>query len=300
MDATDLTTARAVQTELVAVIVGVRAGAPQVLTTRADPLGLPSGPLRDDHRSMQAALRSWVEEQTGLNLGYVEQLYTFADRDRRGLAGERVLSVSYLALTRASARASAGSWLNWYHLYPWEDRREPSPALLDEALTLWADDDPARQLRCAVTFGLDGRPWLPDLALQRYEVLYEAGLIPESPAFDGRLGVEIVGPRLLHDHRRILATGIGRLRAKIQYRPVVFELMPNAFTLGQLQACVEAIAGQPVHKQNFRRLVAQQNLVEETGGRTTETGGRPARLYRFRSEITDERSASGTKLPRTR
>ena len=68
-----------------------------------------------------------------------------------------------------------------------------------------------------------------------------------------------------HDHRRILATGIARLRAKIKYRPVVFELMPPPFTLLQLQRAVEALAGRLLHKQNFRRLIEQQGLVEETG-----------------------------------
>ena len=100
-----------------------------------------------------------------------------------------------------------------------------------------------------------------------------------------------------HDHRRILATGIARLRAKIKYRPVVFELLPPSFTLLQLQHCVEALAGQRLHKQNFRRLIDQQGLVEETGEMSTETGGRPARLVRFRREVLLERAVAGTKLP---
>ena len=93
--------------------------------------------------------------------------------------------------------------------------------------------------------------------------------------------------------------GIARLRAKIQYRPVVFELLPAQFTLGQLQGCVEALAGQGVHTQNFRRLVEQQHLVEPTGGQAG-TGGRPARLYRFRREVLQERQVAGTKLPTPR
>jgi hypothetical protein len=90
------------------------------------------------------------------------------------------------------------------------------------------------------------------------------------------------------------------LRAKIQYRPVVFELMAPEFTLGQLQDCVEALAGRAVHTQNFRRLIEQQALVEDTGQVHAETGGRPARLYRFRREVLQERHAAGTKLPTTR
>jgi len=105
---------------------------------------------------------------------------------------------------------------------------------------------------------------------------------------------------MLGDHRRILATGIARLRAKIKYRPVVFELMPPAFTLLQLQRCVEALAGRLVHKQNFRRLIEQQDLVEETGAATSDTGGRPAKLFRFRHAVLAERAVAGTKLPLSR
>jgi len=287
------------------VVVGVLEGLPRVLTASDYPLQLPAGPLRDDHRSMQAGVRRWVEEQTGLRLGYVEQLYTFADRDRARDGSERVISVSYLALTRLDPAAAAPGWVSWYDLFPWEDRRDggQTMGLLEPRLRAWITegDSDRRAVRCGVSFGLDGRDWLPELALQRYEVLYEAGLVPESPDFiAGTLPEAVTGPWMLHDHRRIVATGIARLRAKIQYRPVVFELLPESFTLGQLQACVEAIAGQRVHKQNFRRLVEQQHLVEETGELSAETGGRPARLFRFRREVLDERAAIGTKLPRTR
>ena len=99
--------------------------------------------------------------------------------------------------------------------------------------------------------------------LQRYELLFEAGLVPETrrrrAAAAG--GEPVPGEAMVHDHRRILATGIARLRAKIKYRPVVFELMPPAFTLLQLQRTVEALAGQRLHKQNFRRLIDAQGLV---------------------------------------
>ena len=105
------------------------------------------------------------------------------------------------------------------------------------------------------------------------------------------------GSRMTGDHRRILATGIARLRAKIKYRPVVFELMAREFTLLQLQRTVEALAGRLLHKQNFRRLIELQELVEETGAMATATGGRPAKLYRFRRGVLVEREVTGTKLP---
>ncbi|WP_447925951.1 NUDIX hydrolase [Georgenia muralis] len=283
--------------ELVAVITAVHDGEPLVLTT-ADGRRLPSGPLEPGHRSMQAGMRSWVEQQTGYDLGYVEQLYTFADRDR----GDRpVLEVSYLGLTTVPDRTA--QWHGWYEYFPWEDRRDGGDTVartIAPALARWSDaargeDRERRRLRAAVTFGLDGRPWLPGLALQRYELLYEAGLVPE--AHGDALGDGVPGSDMDSHHRRILATGLARLRAKIQYRPVVFELMPGAFTLGGLQTTVEALAGQHLHKQNFRRLVEQQELVEETGDVDADTGGRPAKLFRFRRQVLDEREAAGTKLP---
>ncbi len=284
--------------EVLAVIVALADGEPVVLTVGDKPR-LPAGPLLPSHRSLQTAVRAWVEEQTGLQLGFLEQLYTFADRDRSGVSG-RTISVSYLGLTGAPAlTAPFGRWRSWYSLLPWEDRR-PSTAPDDVGglLSDWMTDDPQRRQRCAIAFGLEGRPWQPDLVLQRYELLWEAGLVAESPA-SRRREPGAPGQRMSGDHRRVLATGVARLRTTIQYRPVVFELMPEEFTLGQLQACVEALAGRTAHTQNFRRLVYQQHLVEETGGRA-DTGGRPARLYRFRREVLQERRAVGTKLPAVR
>ena len=299
-------TAQVISAELLAVVVAMVDSEPCVLTL-GDVPRLPAGPLLPGHRSLQAATRRWVEEQTGRRLGYLEQLYTFADLDRAGGDG-RSISISYLGLTTPNADTGIGGWRRWYSLMPWEDTRSGT-RLLDQLVTprirRWADGDASRAAerhqRCAITFGLDGNPWQPDLVLQRYELLYEAGLVPESPATWRRPDDELVpGDRMVGDHRRVLATGLARLRAKIQYRPVVFELMAPEFTLRQLQDCVEALAGRAVHTQNFRRLVEQQSLVEETGHVLAQTGGRPARLYRFRREVLQERQAAGTKLPTTR
>jgi hypothetical protein len=99
------------------------------------------------------------------------------------------------------------------------------------------------------------------------------------------------------DHRRILATGLGRIRGKLRYRPVVFELLPDTFTLLRLQLVVEALSGIRLHKQNFRRLVESGGLVEGTRRFDQKTGGRPAELFRFRREVLKERRAPGMRLP---
>ncbi len=303
------TPTQALHAELVAVLVAVSQGAPRVLTTQCGQ-ALPAGPFQMVHRSLQAGLRAWVERQTQHSLGYVEQLYTFADREREEAA--HVLSISYLGLTCEPEQSPQGatSWQDWYSFFPWEDWRQGAPAVLQSCilphLQAWVDEAQnqalrqTRQARVAINFGINGQAWNEELVLQRYELLFEAGLIEEAARRGLPMRGQVPGKAMAHDHRRILATGMARLRAKIKYRPVVFELMPPEFTLLQLQQTVEALAGRGLHKQNFRRLIEQQALVEETGQMTAGSAGRPAKLFRFRSDVLQERATAGTKLPLAR
>ena len=153
-----------------------------------------------------------------------------------------------------------------------------------------------------MTFGLNDHEWNEELVLQRYELLFEAGVVPEawSEGEEAATAERLPGAVMSNDHRRILATGMARLRAKIKYRPVVFELMPQSFSLLQLQQTVEALAGRSLHKQNFRRLIELQALVEETGQMAAQGAGRPAKLFRFRRNVMLERAIAGNKLPLTR
>ncbi|TCK31085.1 hypothetical protein EV667_1190 [Ancylobacter aquaticus] len=300
---------------LSAVIVAVTGDDPKVLTLRHDDGrdSLPSGPLERGHRTLEMGLRSWVERQTLQELGYVEQLYTFGDRDR-GEDGTRALSLAYLALVREARPASDtdAAWQSWYRYFPWEDWRCGRPSVLDtleHGLRAWAAGAAQGRLserraeRIALCFGGAGggheAGWNEERVLERYELLYEAGLVGEALRERGsdRVALAPSGTEMREDHRRMLALAIARLRGKIKYRPVVFELMPPSFSLGQLQQAVEALSGSRLHKQNFRRLVEQQRLVEETGETTSETGGRPARLVRFRREVLLERPAPGVRLP---
>ncbi|MEP9375774.1 hypothetical protein ABLE91_03590 [Aquabacter sp. CN5-332] len=295
-----------VSIDLSAAVVAVTKEEPRVLALHGgERPALPSGPLEPDHRTLEAGLRAWVERQTNQKLNYVEQLYTFGDLDRQD-AGARALSVAYLALVREARPAGEieAAWLDWYGCFPWEDWREGRPAILDlieQALDAWARTAPdarsaeIRRQRHRLAFG-EGSAWNDERVLERYELLYEARLVQEACVEDGtRAPSPPLGRAMAFDHRRILATAIGRLRGKIKYRPVVFELMPPAFTLLQLQRAVEALSGVLLHKQNFRRLVETQGLVEETGETITGTGGRPARLVRFRPEVLIERPAPGVR-----
>lgn len=300
-----------VQADLVAVLVAVTDGQPRILTTEQGRM-LPAGPFTSNHRSLQASLRAWVEKQT--RLGFVEQLYTFADRERAQQLGVHVISISYLALTQEQDETGAAQpgWQDWYRYFPWEDWRDGMPALIADrigpALNEWsesASDSVARSARwqrACVLFGLYDNEWNEELVLQRYELLFEASLVPEALGDEAGAATANVlpGEAMSNDHRRILATGMARLRSKIKYRPVVFELMPEEFSLLQLQQTVEALAGRSLHKQNFRRLVEQQSLVEETGQMSAAGAGRPAKLFRFRRNVILERAITANKLPLAR
>jgi len=258
-----------------------------------------------------------VTEQTRVTVGYVEQLYTFGDKGRDAPLADmgqqsdhgRVISVGYLALATAAVdtHAPGSEWRPWSRFFPYEDWREGRPAalaLIEDALRLWAAGDPQRMSRARLLFALDAAPWNEERVLERYELLYEAGLAREAARDRGETAIALpaplaaaLGEPMLSDHRRILATAVSRLRGKLKYRPVVFELMPDAFTLSALQRAVEAIAGVPLHKQNFRRALERADLVEGLGRMDAETGGRPAELYRFRREILGARPVSGLSLP---
>jgi hypothetical protein len=204
--------------------------------------------------------------------------------------------------------APDSQWRPWSRFFPWEDWREGRPAALEpiaDGLRRWSErgaDAPQRLARARLAFALDGAPWNEERVLERYELLYEAGLVQEAardrgepPLADGLAAT--LGEPMLSDHRRILATAVSRLRGKIKYRPVIFELMPEAFTLSALQRAVEAVAGVPLHKQNFRRALERAGLVEGLGRIDADTGGRPAELFRFRRELLSARPVSGLSLP---
>jgi len=309
---------------LTAAIVAIEGNEPLILTASGSDgdrlTGLPFGPFDAvAHRTFEIGLRAWVEEQAGLRLGYVEQLYTFGDRGRHTQAGDtevHVASIGYLALTRPAGNAApapGATFEPWYRFFPWEDWRQEQPAVIARdilpELNRWAAQGDApestralpRKDRVRLYFGSEGGHWDEERVLDRYELLYEAGLVEEARR-DGRRAalarksIPVLGATMHFDHRRILATAIARLRAKLKYRPVVFELLPPEFTLTELQRTVEAISGRHLHKQNFRRLVESEALVEPTGVMSTQTGGRPAALFRFRREVLQERPAPGLRV----
>ncbi|WP_372843782.1 hypothetical protein [Psychrobacter sp.] len=346
-------------TEVVAVLVAITEHTARVLTVDQGKL-LPNGPLMPLHRSLQAGVRQWVEEQTQQPLGYLEQLYTFVDTNRRNNDGHALVYVSYLGLVQETQTQlqSQALWRDWYDYFPWENHIDGMPTIIMDyivpALLRWADDtkDPDVQQRRRQRIGLcwgvsetvfnspsknksllsntksnkqpilneeyESREWIAEHVLLRYEMLYEAGLIVEAPTYPASYlsntqsgngeateafklpdnWSQLIGAPMYYDHRRVIAMAISRLRAKIEYRPLIFGLMPDVFTLSQLQQSVEALSGVRLHKQNFRRLLESQNLVLETGQSSSAQRGRPAKLYRFRHDIELQSLLMDSKLPK--
>lgn len=322
-----------------AVVAAIEPDRPMVLSTRTKSIsntqentswGLPYGAFDPaQHRTFEIGLRAFVETQTNMTLGYVEQLYTFGDKGRLAptaifegsLDSDRIISVGYLALATAPGPLERvdTAWRNWYDFFPWEDWRNGEPRMLSEtilpAIRDWvhmgvtADKRRARLARARLVFGYEKNGWEEERTLERYELMYQVGLVTEKSRDAGQLldnsQERIVDSiSMTSDHRRILATAIGRLRGKLKYRPIIFEMMPATFTLLSLQKRVEAIIGFPLHKQNFRRGIENQGFVAKTGKMSEPGQGRPAALFQFDEGIgkagSYDRTAQGLTLPRLR
>jgi len=192
---------------LEAVIIAVTEEVPRVLTVQQGHAGgarmaaLPSGLLdAEKDATLEKALRAWVTRQTGLGVGYVEQLYTFGDRSRDPRAAssqeQRHISVAYLALTRETEPAESypAEWQNIYQFLPWEDWREGRPTIIDgkilPGLKAWLEGKVPESRRAAqrervdLCFSRAGGHWDYERCLDRYR---KRGRYPLN-GFPGRSG----------------------------------------------------------------------------------------------------------------
>lgn len=191
-----------------------------LLVERAEPpftqmWALPGGFVHIDESLEEAAARE-LEEETGIQDAYLEQLYTYGDpqRDPRG----RVITIAYFALISA-----------------------------DKPLRTEGTRDVARAA------------WFPFNEL----------------------------PQLAFDHQEIAEYALRRLRYKLEYTAVGFELLPEYFTLTQLQSTYEVVLGEKLDKRNFRRRVLEAGVIESTPHMHTGEG-RPARLFRYKPDAVAE------------
>lgn len=117
----------------------------------------------------------------------------------------------------------------------------------------------------------------PGVAVGRVVVPWhgEAG---GAVALEGQGGAALP---LAFDHAEILGTAVKRLRGKLDYTPVGFQLLPGAFTLLELQRVHETVLGRPLNKDSFRRRMLASGQLEATGRSQRDVEHRPAELYRF-------------------
>jgi 8-oxo-dGTP diphosphatase len=173
---------------------------------------LPGG-LMNDHESLENAVQRELKEETGVNINYLEQLYSFGKpgRDPRN----RVISITYYGLVKP------------------------------EAFELQADTDAA-----AVA-------WFNIKKL----------------------------PQLAFDHTEIIGVAHERLKSKILYQPVGFELLEEKFPFSELEKLYMAVLDRPIDRRNFKRKIANFGFLEETTEKQSLDGaGRPGYLYRFNEE----------------
>ncbi|MEZ5332655.1 MAG: NUDIX domain-containing protein [Thermoanaerobaculia bacterium] len=132
--------------------------------------------------------------------------------------------------------------------------------------------------------GRDPRGWVVTVAY--YALVRSTGLAPRA-ATDAReacwFAVDAL-PELAFDHDDIVRLALERLRSKVRYAPLGFELLPREFTLGELQRLYECVLAESLDKRNFRRKVLGLGLLEDTGKRQEGVAHRAARLYRFDRE----------------
>jgi 8-oxo-dGTP diphosphatase len=169
---------------------------------------LPGGFVHVDE-SLEAAAMRELQEETGVENVFLEQLYTFGDVDRD--PRDRVISVSYYALVNLSGHKIKA----------------------------------ATDARSAAWFSVD------DI------------------------------PKLAFDHNKIFDVALKRLRGKVRYEPIGFELLPEKFTLGQLQRMYEKILEQDIDKRNFRKKILAMELLRELDEVQMDVAHRAARLYKF-------------------
>lgn len=175
-----------------------------------DAWALPGGFVQEEE-SLEAAVKRELQEETGIKVNYLEQLYTFGapGRDPR----QRIISVAYFALVKTS-------------LY----------------VELKADTDAAT----AQWFSIDQLP------------------------------------KLGFDHKQILETAVSRIRAKVRYQPIGFELLDKKFSFADLEKLYMSLLGRDIDRRNFRKkMMSLQMLDELDEWARPEGAGRPSKMFRF-------------------
>ena len=146
------------------------------------------------------------------------------------------------------------------------------------------------------TFGDPGRDPRGRTVTVAYYALVQPGehrVVAASDARAARWYDVSALPRLAFDHDRVIETALARLKGKLRYQPIGFELLPRKFTLTQLQKLYETILERALDKRNFRKKVLSLGILEELDELESGVARRPARLYRFDEAAYKKRTNQG-------
>ena len=207
---------------------------------------LPGGFLNPKEETLEECARRVLKRETNLSDIYLEQLYTFdrVDRDPR----MRVVSTSYVALIDKSKLSEKVENASWFDIIKYDEINNVVN------ITLSNGDE-------IIEFSITKK--LREKTTDRYDFITKEN---NSIAFD---------------HDLVILSGIERIRNKANYTDIVFNMMPEYFTLGELQKVYEVILGKKLIECPFRRIIA--NKVEKTNKMRTGGGHRPSYLYKYKN-----------------
>lgn len=210
---------------------------------------LPGGFINPDTETLEDCAKRILKEETNLSKIYLEQLYTFdgLNRDPRC----RVISTSYMALVdknRLNNKLKENA--SWFDLTLYEEKNNLITVILDNG---------------NVTIKFVVKETLRELTTDRYSFS-----IKENT-------------QLAFDHPLVIVSGIKRLRNKLNYTDIVFNMMPEYFTLGGLQQVYEVILGKKLLDPAFRRMIMDK--VEKTDKVKSGKGHRPSALFKYKKHV---------------
>ncbi len=305
----------ATEVEICAVLAAADGAGPYVLTlarrhgAQGHMFSLPCAPFDPTRgQSFEGRLRDWASVHTTAQITRITQIGT-------SLAGGRI-RIGLLALVsdRNAFMPRGARWTPMGEIFPWEDWQAGEPDSLKQvlrpALDEWAQSGGAKQnlLRLAklqTLFTDNTKAWVPSLTSERFDMLYEAGLLPE--ALRDRTGAAIsvrqrhaavYGQIMQGADRHALAMALSSLRMQVELSAAMSSLMPSPFTLGALQKTVEAVIGLSLHTQNFRRDLMHSGQISKTGERGRIGRSRPGMLWEWAGAAQKFTALVGMPLPR--
>ena len=208
---------------------------------------LPGGFLNPNNETLEECAKRVLKKETNLSDIYLEQLSTFdkIDRDPR----TRVISTAFVALVdknKLTEKVENGSWFN---IIKYEEKNNVVNIVLSN------DDE-------VIEFTINKK--LREKTTDRYDLITKEN------------------KDLAFDHDLVILSGLERIRNKLNYTDIVFNMMPEYFTLGELQKVYETILGKKLIEAPFRRVIASK--VEKTKKMRTGGGHRPSYLFKYKSK----------------